>query len=241
LNAAISSSSDGGKSWSAITPVSTHYPLGGSPAAPLLVEPNGQIDVLYESYYTYSNLTLGHGHNYFTTSKDGGKTWSPRIPVGGGGGRYILNTVWWIDGSIARDKSGDLYSSFDTQNSTKDTAWLSFSANDGRSWSKPYLVNPDIDSGPHIMVEVSGGAKGIAYVAWMTNAITGGWGTYLRVFHVGSRSLSSVIQVSNGTGENGVWGGDTIGITHLRANTVAVSWGYGITEYSEIYEATVST
>jgi hypothetical protein len=238
LNIVIVSSSDGGKTWSKLMHVTPNYPRGGGVSAPLLVEPDGQIDVLYEAYHTFPNYALGAGHNYFVSSTDGGKTWSKRVLVGGGGnGRHLSDTDWWIDGAIARDSSGVLYASFDTQGASSDTAWLSFSTDGGLNWSSPLRVNTDTSSSPNIMVEVAGASAGTAYVSWMTNALHGGWEIYMRSFSANTSSFSSSERISSGVGANGVWGGDTTGITFLGGQSVALSWGYDIAGTSQIYAA----
>jgi hypothetical protein len=40
------------------------------------------------------------GHELFTRSTDGGKTWSPAVEVGGSVGT-LSDTEWWIDGDLS--------------------------------------------------------------------------------------------------------------------------------------------
>jgi Divergent InlB B-repeat domain len=227
-NIVISHSSDGGKTWSSATPVNPEYPNGGAVAAPLIAEPNGQIDVLYEDYNTTSSNVLERGFNYFTTSTDGGKSWSQRISVGAAQNLGLSPTEWWIDGTISQDSSGTLYASWDSPNSTSDNAWISFSQNDGENWSMPIQVNPNEQNSSHIMASVVGVGSGTAYVAWMSNDTSGGWSTYFREFSISRDFVTPPVLVSGLLGIKGIWGGDTIGLTALNNGRVAIAWGYGV-------------
>jgi hypothetical protein len=226
FNIVISRSTDGGLTWSAPVPVSPNYPNGGAVSGPLIVEPNGQIDVLYEDYAIGANHTLEQGYNYFTSSNDGGSTWGNGTIVGAGEGRHLSNTEWWIDGDLSRDRSGTLYASFDTPNSTSEDAWLTYSNNDGKNWSNPIELNQGISPTLNIMPGVAG-ANSSVYVAWMAND-NRGWHTYFQEYSNQGVRLSGPIIVSNLVGVNNVWGGDTLGISSLNNNGVSLSWGYGV-------------
>src|SRR5215472_380708 len=67
LNVVLQKSTDGGKTWSAMSDISPGFPNSGADSAPLVVEPSGRIDVLYQGY-SVSNPpadTLGTGNSYF--------------------------------------------------------------------------------------------------------------------------------------------------------------------------------
>lgn len=241
-NAVLSWSSDGGRHWSSPVAVDPEYPWGGAVAAPLLVEPNGSIDILYEDYATNASThALGRGYNYFTQSTDGGRSFSARQAVAN---RSFSNEVWWIDGDIARDAGGTLYATFDASNGTNDSAYVAVSTTDGARWAAPVRLNPDNDSAAHIMVEVSAGAPGLAHVTWMTNNSTGGgWVTALASLSANGSVLSQPTLVSDRVGTAGYWVGDTLGISELGGGAVAVSWTYAIdrngTTDSQVYAAVV--
>jgi hypothetical protein len=242
FNIVISKSTDGGLTWSPPVSVSPNYPNGGAVSGPLLVEPNGQIDVLFEDYTIGQNHTLGQGYDYFTSSNDGGKTWNNPIVVGGNG-RYLPNTAWWIDGDISRDNSGTIYATFDTPNFTTEDSWLTYSTNDGKNWANPIELNEGVNSDFNIMPGVAG-TNSSAYVAWMANDSTG-WHAYFRVYSNKGVALSGPILVSNLDGISNIWGGDTLGISSLHNNGISLSWGYGIYNpsnarlQSEIFSSTL--
>src|SRR5215472_8008584 len=108
------------------------------------------------------SLALGPGHLYFTSSDDDGKTWSKPVPIAPATGS-IATSAWWIDGAIAADAAGNLYATWDTQASERDTGWLSYSVTGGRTWSPPVRVTPDDTTAPHIVQSV-GGSPGIDYL-----------------------------------------------------------------------------
>jgi hypothetical protein len=244
FNAVIQKSADGGKTWGAITPAGPGFPLNGGYSAPLVVQPDGRVDVLYWGHYINRRTFASHpGHEFFTSSRDGSH-W-PRHPLGlwPGNGSIAL-PVWWIDGDLSRDSAGDLYATWDTQTPQGDIGWLSYSADGGRTWSHPVRVTPDSDNAVHI-VQVAGGRRGIAYVGWQTNAPARGYATYVRPFSMARGWLGPAIKVSSQYGNSRIWPGDTFGISVLPGGPgvrLAMSWGSatGISPDSEIYSAVVT-
>ena len=218
-------STDGGRNWTTPVAVDPEYPNGAAPAGPLLVEPNGNVDVLYEDYnVTGATHALGVGFNYFTRSSDGGGHWSAPVRVGNAS---FPNTAWWIDGALSRDAGGTLYATYDSVNATNDTAWVAVSTDGGTTWTdRP--VNPDHDTSAHIMVEAVGAESGVAYVAWMANNTSGEWSTYEAPLWANGGVEGPVTTVSGQLGLVGYWPGDTIGISYLGVGRVAVSWSYGV-------------
>ena len=239
FNAVCAFSSNLGHTWSTPVAIDPEYPWGGALAAPLLVEPNGQVDVLYEDYNTTAKHWLGaEGAQYFSKSLNGGRTWSTPVQVGA---KSLANDTWWIDGDLGRDSSGTLYASYDNQNTTtgNDQAWLATSTDDGASWS--YLkVSPDVDKAPHIM-SVVGAGPGTAFVSWESNNSTRGWGLYLSEVTGNGSSMTPPTDLADQWGINGIWGGDTTGLTYLGKGVCAASWGYGVPatggSYSQIFSA----
>jgi BNR/Asp-box repeat len=227
LNVVIQKSTDGGRTFGHLLPVSPGFPASGGDSAPMVIEPNGHIDVLYQGYHITNTTTyaMDPAHSYFTASSDGGNTWSPPVQIGPSNLTMSLDE-WWIDGSIAADSAGNLYATWDTQGS-EDIGWLSFSTDHGKTWSALQRVTPDHDTAAHI-VQVTGGGKGIAYVGWLTNAPAQGYAQYLRPFSIASGWLSDPILVSTQYGAASVWPGDTFGISSLSNSRVAISWGSAV-------------
>jgi hypothetical protein len=241
FNAVVQTSHDGGATWGPIVHVEPGFPLGGGYGAPLVVDPNGRLNVLYESHPTdQGTRTVSPGYEYFTSSADGTR-WpaSPQRLWPGKGALSIPD--WWIDGDISTDSAGNLYATWDTQTSAGDVGWLTYSADSGRTWSEPVRVTPDSTNAPHI-VESAGGQSGVAYVAWQTSAPKQGYATYLRPFSVNTGWLGPAIQVSTGYGKAAIWPGDTFGISVLPDGRISLTWGsaVGTSHASAIYASVVT-
>jgi hypothetical protein len=135
---------------------------------------------------------------------------------------------------------------WDTQDTTGDVGWLSYSTDHGRTWSPLQRVTPDRNHATHI-VQVVGGGPGIAYVGWLTDGPPQGYAQYLRPFSIADGWLSPPFQVSSRFGQRSVWPGDTFGISTLAAHDpahpihVVLSWGSAIDKrpISEIFAAVV--
>lgn len=237
LNIVMQVSTDGGKSFGPITRLSPGYPAGGADSAPLLVEPDGRIDVLYQRYRVarHRGYALGTGSSYFTSSTNGGNTWSKPVEVGGSPGTMSPST-WWIDGALGIDAGGNLYATWDTQSRRHDVGWLAYSTDHGAAWSSPIRVTPDRAKVPHI-VQATGGPAGIAYVGWLTDRRPRGYAEYTRTFSIARGWLSPSRQVSRRFGEPAIWPGDTFGIATLSPNHLLLSWGSALrsTGDSEIF------
>lgn len=259
LNGVLQRSTDGGKTWGPIIHVSPGFPGSGGDSAPLLVQPGGRIDLEYQGYHVVNRTTyaLTPAHSYFTSSTDGGRTWSPPVRVGPP--RLTMSLAeWWIDGAIGSDSAGNLYITWDSQSGKKgarrDIGWLSYSTDHGRTWSPLIRVTPGSNDATHI-VQVAGGAPGIAYVGWLADSSPHGYAQYLRVFSIGHGWLTAPIQVSRWFGQRAVWPGDTFGIAvlpqaHPAAPTpggagtqrVSLTWGSAVrpSKNSQIYAAVVT-
>jgi len=244
VNTVIQRSTDGGKTWGPIIPVSPNFPRGGGCSAPVLVEPDGQVDLLSWGHFVSPppSHALHPGHEFFASSANG-TTWPKHLTEVGAAAGSIALPTWWIDGDLSRDQGGTLYATWDTQTPAGDIGWLSFSADDGKSWSAPVRVTPDTDKAVHI-VEVLGGPAGAAYVAWQTDAQAGG-ATYLRPYSPGKGWTGPRVNVSSKLGNPRIWPGDTFGIAPLPggpATRLALSWGSAVggSSDSEIYAAVVT-
>lgn len=253
LNVVLQKSTDYGKTWSRQVHVSPGFPASGGDSAPLFVEPNHRVDLLYQGYHITDTTTfaMDPGHEYFTSSTDGGATWSdPPVRLPDNGLTMSLDE-WWIDGALAVDSAGNLYASWDTQdepqlgNLVHDTGWLTVSTNHGRSWAAPIQVTDDAPV-PHIM-EVTAGPRGSVYVSYLTqvaNPNGGGLGyaEFLRPYSIAQGWLTSPIQVSGSIyGDPNTWPGDTTGLSTLASNQVVLSWGSGVTVNNQLRSEIFST
>jgi hypothetical protein len=245
LNAVVQTSSDSGKTWTSLRPISPGFPAAGADSAPILVQPDGTVDVLYQGYLTApATLRLSDGHEYFSRSTDGGRSWSAPVVVGGAVGT-MNDTEWWIDGDLSIDGGDNLYATWDTQSPLPDEGWVSTSSDGGRHWSRPVAPMPAHGTAEQL-TEVSGGLPGQAWVAWQTPATPQGYATYLRAYSMAKGWLGPATQVSTSYGNPKVWPGDTFGITFKPAplggpGTVTLSWGSAIAGHtnSEIYATVV--
>ncbi len=226
LNVVIQKSTDRGKTWGPIIPVSPGFPASGGDSAPLFVEPNGRIDLTYQGYHitNTTTYTMDPANTYFTASHDGGSTWSKPVLLGPPDLTMSLSE-WWIDGAFSEDSAGNLYATWDTQGS-KDVGWLSFSTDHGKHWSVLVRVTGPDGNAVHIM-EVAGGGSGVAYVSWLTDA-SGSYQLFVRSYSITKGWLTQPILVSAQSGDVSVWPGDTTGVSTLSNSKVVVSWGSGV-------------
>lgn len=219
FNAVIQKSTDGGKTWTLPEHVSPGFPLGGVYSAPIVAEANGTLDVLYVQHPTDpTTLAVSPGGEYFTRSTDGGTTWSSPVAVDPQAGTVSL-PEWWIDGSLAVDRSGNLYATWDTQTDTSDTGWLAWSADGGQTWSTPLRVT---SGSTERLIEVAATGTDNVYVGWQSPSK--GYATYLRRLAVGQGWTGRTRKLSKKYGSRGIWPGDTFGLS-TRGGTAIVSWG----------------
>ena len=248
LNVVMQKSTDGGQTWSTMSDISPGFPASGGDSAPLVVEPDGRIDVLYQGYQITdpTTYTMNPAYSYFTSSVDGGATWSRPVAVGPQAGTMSLSE-WWIDGGIGIDAVGNLYATWDTQGtnpdgSANDIGWLAFSTNHGAHWSAPLQAPPDRLNVPHIM-EVTGGG-GVAYVSWLSDSNSAGYALYVRAFSIARGWLSGPAQISTDYGSSAVWPGDTTGLSALSPTDIVASWGSDYPDLSgkqaEIYATNIA-
>lgn len=245
--AVIQTSTDHGKTWGPITAMQPGFPAGGGYDASLVVQSNGRLDALIWGHHLNPVTFAVHpGHEYFTSSTDGGETWTPAVEVGAEAGSIALLT-WWIDGDLSIDRAGNLYATWDTQTATSDIGWISYSTDHGRRWSQPMRVTQDRHNTIH-NVEVVGVGSGVAAVAWQSDSAPRGYATYLRPFSIAKGWLAATVRVSHRFGHKTVWPGDTFGLSLLPGRhapldrqRVILSWGSAVDgrPNSEIYAASV--
>jgi hypothetical protein len=241
FNAVIQKSVDGGQTWTMPTAISPGFPYGGAYMGRIVVEPDGTLGVLYWGHDTDpSTLAVSNGTEYFTSSIDGGTTWSAPVAVGPGAGTIALPT-WWIDGSLAVDSAGTLYAAWDTQNGTDDIGWLASSTDGGQTWSAPI----EVTSGPgENLLSVIAAGPGDVFVAWQTPNTPEGYATFLRRFSLSREWTTPANKISPAYGDPTIWPGDTFGLSTLQGIVPAVvlSWGSAIhgNPVSEIYSSVVT-
>ena len=192
--------------------VTSGFPAGGADMAPLLVAPNGQVDLVYEQHKVTNrkDFSLGPAHLYFSDSTDGGAHWRKGILLGPAS-RTSSDAEWWIDGDLSIDSGGILYATWDTQGA-EDVGWLTWSTDHGQRWSTPIRVTPDHDKAVHI-VEVAGTSAGVADVGWLSDSSGRGFALYLRPFSIAKGWLAGITRPSAQLfGAEAVWPGDTFGI-----------------------------
>ncbi len=246
INEVMQTSIDGGRTFGPMTHISPGFPAGGADSGPVVVEPDGRFDVLYQGHDVTDPKTdaLGNAYSYFTSSSDGGATWSPPVRVAPQAGTMNVSE-WWIDRDLGIDAAGTLYATWDTQGtnaggSADDVGWLAYSTNHGRTWSAPLQAPPDELNVPHI-IEVTGAGPGQAYVGWLSDANPLGYALYVRPFFISGGWQGPPTQVSSQYGESSVWPGDTFGISML-SGSLEVSWGSATpatADQSEIYASRV--
>jgi len=237
LNVVVQRSADEAKTFTPMSVVNPGYPDGGADEGDVTVAPDGAVDVLYQDYKVVNarTLRLADGHEFFTTSADGGKTWSRPVEVGARAGQMTVNE-WWNDGSIATDSGGEVYATWDTQGGAgshrTDIGWVSFSRDGGREWSAPVRATPDRKNVPHI-TQVAGAGPGEAYVAWVSSSDPRGYALYLRTFSIGADGgaggwLSGAVRVSREFGNPNDAPGDTFGIATFSPTGLVLSWGSAV-------------
>ena len=248
LNAVLETSSDGGKTWTAPSPISPRFPYGGADSAPIVITPKGSLDVLYQAFPTDPTThKLSPGSEYFTRSANAGATWTSPQRLGPSVGTVSL-TEWWIDGDISLDASGNLYATWDTQGPKYDLAYLEYSKNGGATWSKPIAVTSPKGTVEEL-VESAGDGKGIADVAWQTPTPKG-YATFERPFSVSRGWLTArATQVSTLYGKPTIWPGDTFGIAPLpnakagaHGMPLVLTWGAAVapSATSEIWSKVIT-
>ena len=230
LNVVMQRSTDGGKTFSPISTISPGFPASGGDIAPLVIEPNGRDRRALPGlpHHRPRRRTRWTRLSVLHVVDRPGLDLVDAGPRRRRGGTMSLSE-WWIDGDIGIDAGGNLYATWDTQGtnadgSANDTGWLSFSTDHGARWSAPVQAPPDQADAPHIM-EVVGGARGTAYVGWLSGADPRGYAAYLRTFSIAHGWLTDPLQLSPEFGNTSVWPGDTIGLSTLSASDVVVSWG----------------
>jgi hypothetical protein len=235
----ISSSTNGGRNWSApvnVTPLTANIQ---TVTAELAVSSSGTIDALLQQYPSNgSAYILGMGVETFTQSTDGGLLWTtPHIlsPLN------FSNQSWWVDGSLEIDRSGTLWVGFNTyiSNLNESTAYAMASTDGGFSWSAPVALSHGGGSGTFLEVTVAGNGSGSGFAAWMANNTTNHyWAAYGANLYDNGTVEGPILLLSDGTGETSRSIGNTIGVTSLGGTAYAV--GFTLPVYQPTFGLTQS-
>jgi hypothetical protein len=251
LNVVVQTSTDEGKTFGPMVPIGAGYPWSGADNGPIVVDPTGRVDVLFQDYPTNAKThALSPALNYFTSSDDEGATWSSPVAVGPQVGTTSM-TEWWNEPSLGIDAGGNLYAAWDTQGKSSrgahtDTGWLSYSKDQGATWSPPVQAPADVENVPHIM-QVTGAAAGEADVGWLSDSDSQGYALSLRPYSIASGWLGQPFQVSTSYGAKTVWPGDTFGLSIVDPTHIVMSWGSAVATdgqpppYSSVYAAQVTS
>ncbi len=184
---------------------------------------NGELFVAFDVLPTAANFSLSPGQEWFTSSTDGGATWS--APVLLSGPYFALLTTWWIETTLGIGRSGPLTSAFDVETPAGDVGFVRYSKDGGASWSPLIRITPDNDEAAHIL-QVAPGGGGVVYVGWLTdNATDGSWSVYVAALSTSTNAVTPPVRVSPLPGDPFWWPGDTIGMAYLGGGKVSVSWG----------------
>ncbi len=229
FNLVITASHDQGRTWSKPNVVTPNYPRGGSLEGPVVVGANGEIFVQFDVFATAKDYSLSPGQEWFTSSTDGGLTWTTPFLLSG---PYTVQLqVWWIEGTLAIAHDGTLYAAWDVQTDRGDIGFVRYSTDNGVSWSPMIRATPDVDNAAHIM-QVAPGDNGVAYVGWLSNNSTdGAWGVFVAALSTATNTVAPPVRVSSQLGDPQWWPGDTLGIAYLGRGKVSLAWGSQVAPY----------
>ena len=185
-------STDGGQTWS--VPISLYpKPLTGSARASLEIDSNDVIHVTWDEGWDRLRGGGEADHSVYTSSEDGGKTWSPAIVID-----YPDSTVAQL--TVGSDGQGGVMLVWRTASQEYPGIYYMWSTDQGGSWSPPQTL-PDIvarpwgtpfdlydmatDSAGHIHLFVVGRESqeedalvGVYHLVW--DGV--GWSTPMRIF-----------------------------------------------------------
>ena len=215
VNTVIQRSTDGGRTWGPIIPVSPGFPRGGGYSAPVLVEPDGRVDLLSWGHQVSPppSYALHPGHEFFASAANG-TTWPAKLAEVGAVAGPIALPTWWIDGDLSRDEGGTLYATWDTQTPAGTSAGCPSPPTTARR-GPCRCGSPRTPTRRCTSWRCSAGPQARAYVAWQTDAPAAGYATYLRPYAPGKGWTGPRVSVSSKFGNRKIWPGDTFGIAAL--------------------------
>ncbi|MCF8387724.1 MAG: glycoside hydrolase, partial [Bacteroidales bacterium] len=127
-------------------------------------DPSTAISLSGRWYVGYISSGGGQGVSY---SDDQGESWTSKLVASAGGGLLDKNHMW-IDNSSSSPYEGSLYNAWTPFNAIYDSEIaLSYSHDEGESWSAPINVSAAVNAGSHNQgVNLSTGPNGEVYAVW---------------------------------------------------------------------------
>lgn len=141
-------SSDGGETWSAASPIDTGI-WGYDPA--IAQTTDGKIWVTFYSYES------GNADIWYTTSSDGGATWSAPSQI-------TTDAESDYDPAITQTSDGKIWVAWYSYRSGNADIWYKTSIDGGTTWSDDYQLTPDSNSDYYPAITQTAG--GTVWVVW---------------------------------------------------------------------------
>jgi hypothetical protein len=204
----VSSSHDGGRTWSSVKAQPTSKgKIGWSLAGGGTVAPNGDVHFSWAGY-EQNGVAKGPVNLYVSSSADGGATWRDKVvDVSGSPPDCSADLCGWAylgaQMTMASDEAGTLYLLWNAgPNDTKrapERIWFARSTDGGATWS----ARKDVSTAPtgvaHAFPAIAAQADGTVRIAWMDARAPGGslWNVYHRSSTDGGATWSPEADISS--------------------------------------------
>ncbi|HEY3334484.1 MAG TPA: sialidase family protein [Candidatus Limnocylindrales bacterium] len=203
----VSSSHDGGQTWSSVkAEVKAKGKLGWSLAGGGTVAPNGDVHFSWAGY-EQNGGAKGPVNLFVSTSTDAGATWSSTVvDVSGSPPDCSIDLCGWAylgaQITMASDASGTLYALWNAGPSDTKRAperiWFARSNDGGATWSAREDVSSAAAGVAHAFPAIAAEGDGTVRIAWMDARAPGGslWNVYHRSSTDGGTTWSSEADIS---------------------------------------------